>query len=923
MIDYDKLFFIDDFQRQIWEETYRYKNETIEETKKRLSENIFKDESKEHRDQLFDGLINKRISFGGRVVANTGIGLKNVNSFNCYSAQRHVKPVDSIKSIYTDLHNAAEILKTEGGIGFDFSHIRPKQTYINGIGSAHPGVIEFMTLFDKSAEIVTKSAHGKVFQSDENKFLKKKIRKGAQIAMLRIEHPDIFDFIESKTVSNKLTKFNISVSVTDKFMKTLFEKPEQKFALLKNGNEVEYFNEPPADTIHLRKGGEFWLWFPNINYSEYDKLWDGDFDNWMKHHPNEIIIYERIPAKKIWDKIIETSYNNNDPGMFFVDNANKYNNILYYQKYCATNPCGEILQMSDPGVAFFNRSDKSWIKNNNVNSKLLVNTDDIYSIKHHGDICNLGHLNFVSYVDVDVNRKIKFDFEKFKNDIRILVRALDDLIDNSGYPLEEIKSSALLRRRIGMGIMGYGSMLFMFGKRYGSDDANKLTEEILSVYANTAYETSAYLAKEKGVFPLYDPEIINYGFIKNSGILKPEIIDLIKKYGLRNSALLTTAPTGNSSIYMGLVSGGVEPVFDLSYFRWVTISHKINSVPELKNLEVPEFWKGKFEETKDFKFSMDGDEQVLISHDKQFKIDKNRGMIQKVPCEDYGWKWANKHYTDLEIKELNKEGVFATAMELSVKEHLDPFKLFSKYIDMSISKTINLSNKYPKSEFSDLFIDLWKSGGRGITTYREGSRTSVLESGKVQNNIQTEQEEFFDIWSSHKNGVVENDVDLPTEYPMMGYILKSEGKKWYFHVAFKDKGMSKPFAIFVQTNHIEPEVNTLNSVELLFDLARKQKIPEHLISDAEKKLSGKTNVAKIARTVGLLLRHNVKLEKIIETLDRVENINVTSFVFTIKKFLTKFVKSGTVSDVKCPTCSTNITFESGCLLCKNCGYSAC
>jgi len=911
-------FFTEDFAREIWEDSYRHDNEQIHETQERLVNTIFEKEQYYYKQLFALSLFNRRISLGGRVVANTGIGLKNANSFNCYSAQRSVKPVDSIKNIYNDLWIAAEILKTEGGIGYDFSHIRPKRTFIKGIGSAHPGVVEFMTLYDKSAEIVTKSAQGNIFQHDKKKDVtKKKIRKGAQIALLRCEHPEIFDYIESKTIANKFSKFNISVSITDKFMHTMFENKSKKFAFLDTGKEVEYDGEQPSNAVYTRKGGEWVLWFPNIRFEKYDEEWNGDFEDWKTKYPKEIVVYEKVPAKKVWDSIITTSYNTNDPGLFFIDNANKFNNLIYYQKYVATNPCGEITMQSDPGRVWFElanmKGNWSKVKSDNLN----------YEVKHHGDICNLGHLNLTGYVKkvrnstlgFDVEDTFGFDFDLFKNDIAILTRALDNLIDVSGYPMPEIANSAKLRRKIGMGILGYGSMLYMMGLRYGSKAANQLTEKISIVYANTAYMTSALLAKEKGVFPLYSKEIINNGFIANSGILEEETITAIKLYGLRNSALLTSAPTGQSGVYMNVVSGGEEPVFDKEYNRWVIVNHKAEKI----DLVMPDYMKGEFVETKDFKLQVEGKDEVLVSKCGNYKIDKNRGLVKKVKCMDFGWKWAKENYSPEKFKELEKQGVFVSAMELTVKEHLDPFIIFSKGIDQSVSKTINLKNDYPLEDFDEMFVNLWKSGARGMTTYREGTMASVLETGQIK----SEQEEFFDMWNQHKKGVVMEDVNLPTEYPMMGHVIRSEGKKWYFHVAFKDQKMKSPFAIFVQTNHTESDVNTENSVELLYELARKEKIPEKHIQESEHKMSGRNNVTKITRTVGLLLRHNVKIEKIVNTLNKVE-VSVSSFVYTLKKFLMKYIESGTISsDVSCPNCGGTIHFEDGCLLCKDCGYSVC
>lgn len=881
-------FFINDFQREIWEDTYRHRGESIHGTMSRLVEALYEKETKELKQKLYKALINRRISFGGRVVANTGIDIKNVLSFNCYSAQRAVKPVDSIKGIYTDLFNAAEILKTEGGIGFDFSHLRPRRTIIKGIGAITPGVVEFMTLYDKSAEIITKSNPGDPIQ-DKGLYIKKKIRKGAQIALLRIEHPEIVDFIEAKSVSNRLTKFNISVSITDAFM------------------------------VAVIKGKKWDLWFPDVHHPKYDEEWDGDFDAWKKRFPKAVVVYETVLARDLWKKIIENTYTSNDPGIFFVDNANKYNNMLYYQKYVATNPCGEIVMASDPRKLYFDKNG-DWIRDEKTIEILLHETNvTLKKFDLLGDICNLGHINVAAYWTL----KHGFDWETFKKDVWLLIRALDNLINISGYPFPELKNVGYFRRKIGAGILGYGSLLLMMGLRYGSKKANSFTTELMEIYANMSYQASANLAKEKGSFPLYiEKEFLKNGFVKNSGVLWPETINLMKLYGMRNSALNTTAPTGNTGIYMGIVSGGCEPIFEREFWRWAIITHKMDKISELKDKKYPTFWKNEWYETKDFKFDYAGDEQILMCTDGMFQIDKNRGMTQKIFCEDYGWKWLNEHYSQKVIEEWFKNGWLATAMELSVKEHLDPFKILSHHIDQSVSKTINIPKDYPMEDFHSMFIDLWKSGGRGVTTYREGSRTAVLQSVKQEEKVQEKLDEFFEIWKTHKNGVVEEQVSLPMEYPMKGHIIRTDGKKWYFNIAFKDHNMTKPFAIFIQTNHRESETNTHNAIELLTDLAKSEKIPLEHIETNEVKMTPQNNVNKIARAIGLLLRHNVNIDKVVETLDKID-IPVATFIYTMKKFLLRYVKDGTKSKLTCPECSGVIIYESGCLICMECGYSKC
>lgn len=859
-------FFISEFQKDLWNDAYRFDEESIEGMAQRVAGGIFPTDQY-HAELLAERILSRRISFGGRVLANVGTGYKQVYPFNCYGAQRSVKPFDSIANIYSDLVNAAQILKTEGGVGFNFNHIRPRGTLITGVRVGTPGAVAFMDLYDKSAEIITKGNEGDIFQGDDQP-VKKKIRKGAMMSMLDVRHPDIEEYIEAKKIPNRLTKFNMSVIVTDSFMKAVI-----------------------ADE-------EFDLWFPNIHCDEYAEKWSGDFDEWDKSGLPKVV-YKTVKARYLWDLIIKNTYNRNEPGIYFIDNANRYNNLSYYQKVTGTNPCGEISMLADAGVFEYNGV--------------------LY--EHLGDICNLGHLNLVAYYD-----KIDgFDWDGFCEDIALLVRALDSLIDVSGYPLEGIKNAAFLRRKVGCGVLGYGSLLLMMGVRYGSVDANRFTENLMHVYANSAYQASAVLAHEKGAFPMYDEDqILNGGFIANSGILIKDTIDMIKQSGLRNSQLLTVAPTGSTGVLMGLVSGGMEPIFELEYVRWVSWNHRLE---DLKELDYPKVAKGEWFETKDFDEIDRWGEKVLVSKCGTYMIDRNRGICRQIECEDYGWYWLKQNYTPEEVDEMKRTGVCACATDLTVEEHLLPFKIFSRAIDNSISKTINLKADYSCDDFSEMFIDLWESGARGVTTFREGTMSGVLEAKKEatesRDKVEDQQDHFFDIWEDHENGqVVADDVSLPEEYPMQGFKIRSEGKKWYFHVAFKDLDMTRPFAIFVQTNNRELDVNTFNAIEILEELAVSEGIAASQIVNNRTKSAGQSNVNKIARTLGLLLRHNVKVSHIVEALDKVD-VPISSFIVRIKKFLMKYVQDLETSATPCPECGEKVSYREGCITCPECGWSKC
>jgi len=241
--------------------------------------------------------------------------------------------------------------------------------------------------------------------------------------------------------------------------------------------------------------------------------------------------------------------------------------------------------------------------------------------------------------------------------------------------------------------------------------------------------------------------------------------------------------------------------------------------------------------------------------------------------------------------------------------------------------TVNLPADYPYDDFDKLFRDAWKSGVRGITTYREGTMTAVLETNKKKDKetkkAKEELKDFYEEWEGHEDGRVRiDDVQLPSEYPMTGFKIVSEGRKWYISVAFKDKKMTKPFGIFVTTNHRENDVKTYSALSAMEQLATEAGILERIIEDNRKKYAGQTNINKLARTISLLLRHNVDIALIVKTLDALDDIPVFSFIYRIKKFLTKYITE-MENGMSCPECGETLIYTEGCIKCSQCAYSKC
>lgn len=523
-----------------------------------------------------------------------------------------------------------------------------------------------------------------------------------------------------------------------------------------------------------------------------------------------------------------------------------------------------------------------------------------------GDVCNLGSINLTKFFDVEKN---KFCLIDFKEAIDVMVSALDNIIEISAYPLPMYEQAAKLKRKIGIGLMGIGSLMMMMNLRYGGDECLDVLDVILKEFINQAYKSSALLAKEKGTFALYSPELIECGYVKN-GLLSKEVISLINKHGLRHSALIAIAPTGTLSIVAGNISGGVEPVFAREFTRWNRLEGK------KADFKYPNIHIGEWFETDYFKEEKVADEVILISTDGKFRIDKNTGLCEKITITDYGYKIAlEKGFTET-----------ATAMELSVEEHLKVLKLVSSYTDQGISKTINLPNDISFDSFKSLYGEIHSYGVKGCTTYREGTSIAVLETQKKEQekSVKKQQTEFLEVFEEQKNGdIITSDVQLPDEYPAKGYIFKSDGgKKWYVHVAFKDKACTRPFAIFVNTNNREDNVLTFNAIEKLEEIAIFKGINNYFMEETKKKYAYQKNPVKICRMLGLLLRHNVDVFTIIKGLSELEP-TVGTFVFHITKFLGRFVKEHDILGMVCPECGEkSMKFYEGCISCT-CGYSRC
>lgn len=431
---------------------YRLPNESFEESASRNAASMSDDSS--HRAELKDVLLNQRFMPAGRVQSAMG-SPRNVTAYNCFVSGTIL---DSLESIMERASDAAETMRRGGGIGYDFSSIRPSGDRIVSLDSTASGPVSFMHIFDAVCRTIVSAGH----------------RRGAMMGVLRVDHPDIEEFIRAKQNQDQLTNFNISIGVTDEFMACV----------------------------------------------KQDKPFELKFNN---------TVYKEINAVALWDEIMRANWDWAEPGVLFIDRINEDNPLQYCETIEATNPCGE--QPLPPFGA-----------------------------------CLLGSFNLIKYVDNN-----HFDIERFRNDIPIVVRAMDNVIDKTHYPLKMQEEEAKNKRRMGLGVTALANCLTLIGLEYGSDSAVRFTRKIGKLLCYTAYEASSDLAIEKGVFPLFDKEkYIKSGFVSK---LPDDLKAKIAQQGMRNSHLTSIAPTGTISFTADNVSSGIEPVFTHEIDRTLVTEH--------------------------------------------------------------------------------------------------------------------------------------------------------------------------------------------------------------------------------------------------------------------------------------------------------------------------------------------------------------
>ena len=630
----------------IWDKKYRLKDfdanpvdVTIDDTFKRVAKALSEVEDADKQDQCYEEFLWALRSGAipaGRIMSNAGsMEFKPATStINC-TVSGSIQ--DSMSGILDKVTEAGLTLKAGCGIGYEFSTLRPKGAYVTGAGAFTSGPLSFMDIYDKTCFTVS-SAGG---------------RRGAQMATFDVSHPDVEEFIKVKREDGRLRQFNLSLLITNEFIEAV--KGDEDWQLVFPLDP----SLPESKEIDLNDSSK-------VIWKDWVKT-----EGYLTNEEGQVAckVYKTIPARKLWDLIMASTYDYAEPGFILIDKVNEMNNNWFDENIRATNPCGE------------------------------------QPLPEYGS-CLLGSVNLTKFVKDPFTNDAEFDWETFREVVKVFTRMLDNVVEINGLPIDQQRDEIFRKRRHGMGFLGLGSTMTMLTMKYGSDESLEFTEKVSRELAVTGWRASLDLSKEKGPAPIlkedFDvtpemlrkrPEMLDDGYVvgdkvkgsvlhakysrymQKIGQEDPELIEELAKQGARFTHHSSIAPTGTISLSIGNnVSNGIEPSFAHHYFR--------NVIREKKKTK---------EKVDVYSF------ELLSYIDKiNSKADINAEQGTENALPDY----------------------FITADDITPKQHVDVQSASQEWIDSSISKTANVPTDFPFEEFKDIYLYAHERNLKGCTTFR-------------------------------------------------------------------------------------------------------------------------------------------------------------------------------------------------------------
>ncbi|MFH1398114.1 MAG: vitamin B12-dependent ribonucleotide reductase [Candidatus Omnitrophota bacterium] len=666
---------------------------------------------------------------------------------------------DSMESIFETLKATAMIHKSGGGTGFSFSRIRPKNSVVKSTGGVASGPVSFMKVYDAATEAVKQGG----------------TRRGANMGILRVDHPDVLEFVTCKESNKEINNFNISVAITDDFMKRL------------------------------------------ENNQEHDLV---------DPHSNELV--KRVRAREVFDLIVKQAHKNGEPGVLFIDKVNQDNPTPKLGKIESTNPCGE-----QPLLPY--------------------------------ESCDLGSINLDRmYKKAGLNYEI--DWEKLKEVTHLAVHFLDNIIDVNRYPIPEIEKATKLTRKIGLGVMGWSSLLIRMGVPYNSNEAVYLGEKVMSFILNEAFSESESLAGKKGVFPAFKGSIYDK---KDAG----------RK--LRNATLTTIAPTGTISIIAGPCSSGIEPLFAIVYYRNVMDNDKL--------VEIDPF----FEE-----------------------IAKERGFYSRELMEKIAETGSVK---DIEGVPEDVKKVFVTAHDIAPEWHVKMQAAFQKYVHNAVSKTVNFHHDATIEEVRKSYLLAYELGCKGITIYRDRSREE-----QVLNIAHKDKKEVKEIVLP-----INEIAPRPRPEVIIGTTTKVATGCGNLYVTINIDEEGNPFELFTQMGKAGGcAASQLEAIGRLVSLGFRSGIEVKSIIEQLRNIRCPSpswekgqRIFSCADAIARVVEKRLINRQVIPSAITVAELAM-KHSHNEEVVLDKAVHGGDIVGV-CPDCGGALRHEEGCVKCQACGYSKC